>query len=194
MEETIEINGHKVFLSYESIDVYNETGVPTGQVIPLNQIVESGGWCRSVHVWFVNLQGEVYIQQRSFQVFNNPGKWGEAGGGYIPHDTTPLETARIEIQEELGLEISETFFEQLGEVKQFENRADGKLTKQFVTIYLVTFNFDETRMKHDNRDVLGGKRIHWQELKKQIELKEIDFINHPEEIHCVFRVLSERFL
>ncbi len=193
MEEIIELDGQTVVRSLEPIEVLDDKGNSTGQVGMLDDVVGQGLWCRSTHVWLINSKQEIYIQQRSFKMFNNPGKWGEAGGGYVTSGHTTLETARKEIQEELGLNIKEDKFENLGEIKQIEKRRDGKITRQFVTVYLVGVDFDESDVVHGEHDVIDGKFIYFKDLKNNIDKKTIDFIDHPEEIDLVFSSLSKRY-
>lgn len=194
MEEIIELDGQAVVRSLEPIEILDEKGIPTGVIGMLDDVVGQGLWCRSTHVWLINPKQEIYIQQRSFKMFNNPGKWGEAGGGYVTKGHTNLETARKEIQEELGLEIQEDKFENLGEIKQIEKRRDGKITRQFVTVYLVEVDFNESDVVHSEHDVIDGKFIYFKDLKNSIDKKTIDFIDHREEIDLVFSFLSKRYL
>lgn len=193
MEEIIELNGELVVHSFEPIDIWDENGKFTGESGELNDVVGRGLWCRSVHVWIINSKHEIYIQQRSHKMFNNPGKWGEAGGGYVTKGHTILETAQKEIREELGLNIPEDKFENLGEIKQIEKRRDGKITRQFVTIYLVEVDFDEKDVIHAEHDVIDGRFIYFKELKDSIDKKTIDFIDHFEEIRLVCGVLNGRY-
>lgn len=190
MERTTLVNGHEIILSHEPVQILNEDGTPTGSVGTLNEVVEAGLWCPSTHVWLINEKGELYIQQRSFKVFNNPGKWGEASGGYISAGRGALETALVELHEELGLTIAKEKFQELGIIRQLEHRADGVLTRQFVTVYLVRDSIRESDITHCPVDVMGGKFIFWKDLKKQIEEGTIDFIDHADELALVFRTLE----
>lgn len=193
MEEIIELDGHAVVRSLEPILILNEDGISTGKIGILDDVVGAGLWCESVHVWLVNSKHQIYIQQRSFKMFNNPGKWGEAGGGYVTAGHSTLETARKEIQEELGLDIREDKFENLGRIKQIENRRDDKVTRQFVVVYLVELDFDEEDVVHAEHDVIGGKFVYFEELKENIDKKLINFIDHSDEIDLVFNTLHKRY-
>lgn len=193
MEEIIELDGQTVVRSLEPIEVLDEEGIATGKVGMLDDVVGQGLWCRSTHVWLINSKQEIYIQQRSFKMFNNPGKWGEAGGGYVTSGHTILETAKKEIQEELGLYIEGNKFENLGEIKQIEKRRDGKITRQFVAVYLVEVDFDESDVVHSEHDVIDGKFVYFKDLKNYIDTKTIDFIDHPDEIKLVFDTLFKRY-
>lgn len=49
----------------ELIDVLNENGVKTGEVLPRKEIHKNGIWHRSIVVAIVNENNEILLQQRS---------------------------------------------------------------------------------------------------------------------------------
>ncbi len=193
MEEIIELDGHAVVRSIEPIEVLDKEGTPTGEIGILDDVVGRGLWCRSTHVWLINSKQEIYIQQRSFKMFNNPGKWGEAGGGYITAGHSALQTAQKEIQEELSLNVPINKFENLGEIKQIEKRRDDKVTRQLVTVYLAEVDFEEKDVVHAMHDVIDGRFVYFKDLKENIDKKTIDFIDHADEIELVFNTLLKRY-
>ncbi len=192
IEETILIDGHEAILSHTPVRMLDETGNYAGMGT-IDDVIDQGLWCRSVHVWIINPRGELYLQQRSMKVINNPGKWSESGGGYIDGDKSEEETVASELQEELGITIDPQLFEKIGTVSQLETRFDGKIGKQFVSVFLIEYDFQKNDAIVSDRDVKGTMSIHWSDFKAQLEKGVIDFVDHAEEISLVLSVISSRY-
>lgn len=58
---------------------------------------------RSVSVWVENDNGQVLLQQRSFDKQIDPGKWTPAAEGTVSKGTSYDESAKRELEEEIGL-------------------------------------------------------------------------------------------
>lgn len=191
-EEERFINGQKVFASLRHVKIYDDQEHVVGSGT-LDEVIAQDRWCRSVHVWIVNSNGELYLQKRSMHVINNPGKWSESGGGYVDEDMTTQETAVTEIAEEIGIDIDATALQSLGTIRQFETRHDGAVSKQFVEVFLVRIEHDMLPVVLDLRDVGGMMTMDWQKFKQQYEKGEIDFVDHKEEIALVLTALEGLF-
>ena len=192
MEEIRYINGQKFYTNKTLVRIYDDAQhfVAMGT---LDDVIDQGLWCKSVHVWLFNTKGQLFIQQRSLQVMNNPGKWGEAGGGYIDGDMTSEQTLETEMKEELGLKITPDMYWHIGTIKQQEKRADGRETKQYVDVYLVESNITLEDITLDTRDVMGGMFIPWQEFAEKYTAGQIDFVDHKDEIQLVLKTLTEKY-
>jgi 8-oxo-dGTP pyrophosphatase MutT (NUDIX family) len=191
-EEVISIHGREVVISHEPVRMYDDAGIEVGRGT-LNEVVSRGLWCRSVHAWMINPEGELFLHQRSFKVFNNPGKWGESCGGYVDGDMTDDEALISEAQEELGVSLQSRDFRKLGEIRQLETRFDGSVSRQFVSVYLIEKKFSESDFVLDARDVIQGKALHWKTFAEQLKRGEIDFVDHKEEIALVLAELSKHY-
>lgn len=189
-EETIVIDGRQVVISHTPVRMYDDQEQYVGDGT-IDDVITNDQWCRTVHVWLVNPKGEIYLQQRSMQVLTSPGKWSESSGGYVDGDMTELETAVKETHEELGLDINPSLFEKIGLIRQYEPRFDGRTSKQFVSVYLVRFDFDPSSIRLEKRDVTGGQVVHWAKFKEQLEQGVVDFVDHPEEIALVLEHISQ---
>lgn len=192
-EELVTINGHEVVINHTPVRMFDDTQAFVGMGT-LNDVVVGGYWCRSVHAWMINPKGELFLHQRSFKVLNNPGKWGESFGGYVDGDMTEEATLTNEIHEEIGLSILHaTNVQKLGEIRQYEKRFDGSVSKQFVSVFLVAFDFSEKDMiALSDRDVIQGRTIHWRTFQKELAEGKIDFVDHPDELALVFATLQEK--
>ena len=61
---------------------------------------------RAVHILILNQAGEVYLQQRSRWKDRHPLKWDSSAAGHVTAEESYDETARRELQEELGIEVA----------------------------------------------------------------------------------------
>ena len=62
---------------------------------------------RAVHIVVLNTAGDVFLQLRSNQKDNDPGLWDTSVAGHVDSGETYLECAVRELQEELGVKVSE---------------------------------------------------------------------------------------
>jgi 16S rRNA (adenine1518-N6/adenine1519-N6)-dimethyltransferase len=60
---------------------------------------------RAVHILIFNGAGEVYLQQRSRWKDRHPLKWDSSAAGHVTGEETYDETARRELEEELGVNV-----------------------------------------------------------------------------------------
>jgi 16S rRNA (adenine1518-N6/adenine1519-N6)-dimethyltransferase len=61
---------------------------------------------RAVHILVFNEAGEVYLQQRSRRKDRHPLKWDSSAAGHVTVGESYGETARRELEEELGINVS----------------------------------------------------------------------------------------
>ncbi len=61
----------------------------------------------SVHVFVINAAGEYFLQKRSEYKKVQPGKWDTSVGGHIPAGETYEQGALRELEEELGVVLSD---------------------------------------------------------------------------------------
>ncbi len=192
MQYATTINGETVYLSDTPVRMFDDAGIEVG-VGTIDETVAQGLWCRSVHAWIINKKGELYLQQRSMHVVNNPGKWSESAGGYVDGTATDIETAATEIKEELGLDIDPARFEKIGLVRQQEIRYDGKTGKQFVSVFIIEYDFENAQPHLSEQDVKNTMKIHWREFADKLQKGEIDFVDHKEEIELVLSEIAKRY-
>ncbi|KAL3929417.1 MAG: hypothetical protein SGPRY_001968 [Prymnesium sp.] len=79
---------------------------PLGVRKPRGEVHKDGDWHRSVHVWILDGEDRMLLQQRSMQKDTNPGCWDVSCAGHITAGDTSLETAQRELQEEIGMSVT----------------------------------------------------------------------------------------
>ncbi len=90
----------------ELLDVVDEWGNPTGEIVERTQAHEEGIRHRTSHVWIVRKKGgrrQILLQKRSQDKDSHPGCYDISSAGHIPAGAGFLESAVRELSEELGV-------------------------------------------------------------------------------------------
>ncbi|MCI9434495.1 MAG: NUDIX domain-containing protein [Bacilli bacterium] len=77
----------------ELIDVLDENGILTGEVLPRSEVHKRGLWHRSIAVAIVNEKNEILLQQRSATKEKNAGMWDISVAGHISSGQDALSAA-----------------------------------------------------------------------------------------------------
>lgn len=88
----------------ELIDVLDDNGQKTGQVLPIDAVHKQELWHGVAHIWVYNDKGQILLQLRHPNKSWGGGKWDLAGGGHISASEAPDVAALRELKEELGLD------------------------------------------------------------------------------------------
>ena len=88
----------------EHLEIVNEqTGKPTGVVLPRHEVIAKEAWCRSTNVFVLNHNGEILCHQRSLIKDSKPGWWMTHLGGRVGVGETYEINALKELEEEAGI-------------------------------------------------------------------------------------------
>lgn len=118
-------------MSKELIDVLDENGVKTGEVLTREEVHQRGLWHRSIVVAIINEKNEVLLQQRSNNKEKNAGMWDISVAGHISNGQDSISAAAREINEEisisLGYKVDIKSFRYM-----FSYRTEQKFSKDFI--------------------------------------------------------------
>ena len=106
----------------EYLDIVDENGNPTGNIVSRDEAHRDGILHRTAHVWVIREhegQLQVLLQKRSMEKDSFPGLFDTSSAGHIPVGTEPLASACRELREELGIYAAE---EQLSYAGMFRIR------------------------------------------------------------------------
>jgi len=115
-------------------------------------------------VWLMNKHGELLLQLRGPNQYNNPNTWGNAAGGGIDDGETPLDAVARETGEELGLNIPKENFVFLGEF--FDLTTPGK--EKHVWMYFAKGDWKISDMKIQESEITIIKYAPLEEVKNLI--------------------------
>ena len=95
----------------ELLDVVDEHGVPTGEVVSRDVAHRTGVRHRTSHVWMLRKKNgrlEILAQKRSENKDSHPGCYDISSAGHIPAGEDFVSSALRELEEELGRKTSFT--------------------------------------------------------------------------------------
>lgn len=90
----------------EYLDICDEDGQPTGEIVSRNIAHRDGILHRTAHVWIVREKEgriQILLQKRSMEKESFPGLYDTSSAGHIPSGSEPLPSALRELNEELGV-------------------------------------------------------------------------------------------
>jgi len=176
----------------EFFDVLDDKGQLTGELKNREEVHRLGLWHRTVHVWIVNGQRELLIQKRSAQMQFCPNLWDISSAGHIEAGHSSIDTAIKEVEEELGLKLSESDFKHIFTVVQQFEWNDGILkNNEYNDVYLVKKDLNVNELKFDPVEVAEVKLIGIEELENKIKNKDESFVNHDAEYEELFKYFKK---
>jgi isopentenyldiphosphate isomerase len=124
----------------ELIDVRDEAGEPTGEVVWKSEAHRRGLWHRCIHCWIFGVDagtGEPYllVQRRAATKDTWPGYLDLTVGGHLAAGEEPLDGLR-EVEEELGLRVEPERLVPLG-MRRTEQEIPEGLDREFQDVFLV---------------------------------------------------------
>jgi isopentenyldiphosphate isomerase len=122
----------------ELIDVRDEAGEPTGEVVWKSEAHRRGLWHRCFHGWVFGVgAGEPYllVQRRAVGKDTWPGYLDLTAGGHLAAGEEPVDGLR-EVEEELGLRVDAGRLVPLG-TRRAELEIPGGLDREFQDVFLI---------------------------------------------------------
>lgn len=121
---------------------------------------------RAVHVFLLDAQGRLFVQQRSSIKDTNPLKRGSSMGGHVDLGESYAEAAVREVSEELGLKITR---HALRFVHTFSPAKDN--WHEFASVYLVRYlPKRHGRIRLDKKEVASGQFMEIREIRRSLRL------------------------
>ena len=105
----------------ELIDVLDENGNKTGEILTREQIHKKGLCHRIVVIAIIDAKRNILMQQRSKNKAKNLEKWDLAAAGHVSSGQTSTEAAIRETLEEVGIKINERELEHIFTYRNKEN-------------------------------------------------------------------------
>lgn len=125
----------------ELIDVLDENGIKTGEILPRDEIHKQGLWHRIIVVAIVNEKNQILIQQRSNTKDKNPGMWDISVTGHLSAGQDSLMAATREISEEvsvsLGYSVEVRDFRFMFSYRKEEQVNDHHYDRQFYDFFIL---------------------------------------------------------
>lgn len=158
----------------ELIDILDEYGNKTGEIVTRKQVHEKGLWHRIIVVSIIDRNGHILMQQRSNNKESNPGKWDVSAAGHVSSGQTSVEAAIRETQEELGIEIQEKELKYILTYKNERKIKEGYMDRQIYDCYIVNRDeVDVSKIKVQESEVEQVKLCQLNEFKELVADKKV---------------------
>lgn len=173
----------------EPLFVVDENNTPL-ESKPRYEVHTKGLWHRVSHVYVINSQGNILVQKRSFKKDSNPGKWEAFFGGHLASSQNELDGAVKEINEELGLKLTNqdlkiaTNFN--GPLKH--SNVDGHI-KEFQYVYFVLWDGDIDELHPEADEVDELKWLTPQKVIAELRSTTPNWVRMGHEIEMLTKVL-----
>ena len=179
----------------ELIDVLDENGVHTGEVLPRKEIHKRGLWHRAIVVAIVNEKNEVLLQQRSQKKDKNAGMWDISVAGHISAGQDSLSAAAREINEEvsvlLGYRTEIKDFRYMYCFRKEQEFGEEYIERQFYDFFILrTSGVDDSTLFFQQEEVQAVKFVDVSTIQRMVEKKEM--VDRPE-IYSVLTNFLFRF-
>lgn len=128
----------------EMIDVLDENGIKTGEIVSRKEVHKKGLWHRSIVVAIINEKNEILIQQRANDKEKNAGRWDISAAGHLSAGQDSLMSATREINEEvsvnLGFNVEVKDFRFMYSFRKEQVFSDDFIERQFYDFFILRQN------------------------------------------------------
>ena len=158
----------------ELIDVLDENGIKTGEILPRSVIHKEGIWHRAIVVAIVNEKNEILLQQRSENKEKNARLWDISAAGHISAGQDSLMSATREISEEvsvsLGFNVEVKDFRFMYSFRKEQKFSDDFMERQFYDFFILRQSgLNENNIRFQASEVQAIKFVNISELNEMRE-------------------------
>lgn len=176
----------------ELIDVLDENGVFTGEVLPRSEIHKKGLWHRAIVVAIINENNQLLLQQRSNNKEKNPGMWDISVAGHISAGQDSLSAAVREINEEvcimLGYRTEIKDFRYMYSFRKEQVFKEDFVERQYYDFFILrTTGIDDKTLAFQKEEVQSVKFAQLSEVQKMLE--EHELVKRPEVYQILFKFM-----
>lgn len=121
---------------------------------------------RAIHIFWLNLTGELCLQRRSYAKDNSPGYLSSSCAGHVDSGEKYIEAAVREFREELGITIHSNDLHEIDYAPCHE-----QLGNEFVVSYLLKGDFTAHIFKPEVDSLLWRSPqqvVHWSQLQPKL--------------------------
>jgi isopentenyldiphosphate isomerase len=144
----------------ELLDILDETGRSTGEVVPKSEAHRLGLWHRCFHCWICGSDPEGYyllLQRRTATKDTWPGYLDITAAGHLSAGEETLDGLR-EVEEELGLRVDPTRLVPLG-TRKVEQQIPGGRDREFHEVFLLADDTPPERLRLQKEEVEAVYRL-----------------------------------
>lgn len=167
----------------EYIDILDDMGVRTGEVLSRDETHRQGKWHRAVIAAVINSDNKVLMQQRSDTKDKFPGLWDLSVAAHITNGEDAVTTLVRELNEEIGLVISKKiavkdcrFVCSFKNIHHWDDKKLGPVDEHaFYEFFIINLDIDIKDVVFNDGEV---KDVQWLSLFQLKRLKDENKL-HP---------------
>ncbi len=143
----------------EYLDIVDESGNPTGEVIERTEAHRTGVLHRTAHVWIARRKDgrvQLLLQKRCMNKDSFPGCYDISSAGHIPVGQEYADSALRELKEELGVEIAPDELIPCGRKRldmQGIFHGEPYLDRQISQVYLLWLDREESGFRVQQEEI-----------------------------------------
>lgn len=143
----------------EYLDIVDESGNPTGEVIERTEAHRTGVLHRTAHVWIARRKDgrvQLLLQKRCMNKDSFPGCYDISSAGHIPTGQEYADSALRELKEELGVEIDPDELIPCGRKRldmQGIFHGEPYLDRQISQVYLLWLDREESGFRVQQEEI-----------------------------------------
>ncbi|QLG44769.1 NUDIX hydrolase [Costertonia aggregata] len=179
----------------ELIDITDENGNISGKTCPKSEAHQKGYWHTSIHVWLYTKEGKLLIQKRSDNKDTFPSLWDVSVAGHIGAGESPLDGAKREVFEEIGLTVSVEELQKIGTRKSNRKHGDTLLDNEFQHVYIAQLMTPIDKLKLQAEEVADLKLISISQLRKEVydQMEKSLYVPYPKKyLDMIFNAVKEK--
>lgn len=154
----------------EMIDVLDENGIKTGEVLTRKEVHKLGLWHKIIVIAIIDEQNQILLQQRSYAKDTNPGQWDISAAGHVSAGQTSVEASVREINEEVGINVEDKDLSYILTYKKESNVREDYIDKQIFDCYITKvkeINMNDIVLQES--EVADAKLVTKNEFKSMVE-------------------------
>jgi len=152
----------------EYIDILTDDGERTGETCLKSEAHKKGIFHASAHIWIFDTNKNVLIQKRAADKDTFPNFWDISVAGHISAGEEPLTSALREVEEEIGLIVTEKQLCFIGTDKKRVQHHSTLIDNELHYIYVCEIDFDINTLKIQKEEVSAILSIPLNDLIKKV--------------------------
>ena len=154
----------------ERIAILTSDGKFTGKTTLKSHAHRMGLFHATVHIWFYTSVGNILVQQRGRNKATYPLLWDVSVAGHIGAGEAIKIAAIREVEEEIGLSITENNLKKIGVFKSVQRHRDDLVDCEFHHVFLCVLKVSIHQLKKQASEVEALKLISLLQFTEEIKL------------------------
>ena len=177
----------------EFLDVINDKGEKTGEVVTREYAHKNGILHRVIHVWIINDKHELLIQRRSATKEWAPNKLYVSMGCHIISGEDNFQAIIREMDEELGID-ARPLMDGLKHIYAFRERCemDGMVEDEIYDVYILKLDVDADALNLQDEEVASVQWMAYPKFRQMILAHDPEFVDHGDNYLPLIAALDEQ--